>query len=229
MEWGMFRARVVQVIIRDCQAKYPAAPLYFIVFNALAKSVFLNLYLATLLDKLASAVRKQKRLFDSDFTRYRTVRCALLACVQLAREICAPVCVCVRALYDLPRCQWRCIHAGGCLARLALLCVALGVCVIKALPCVSVYALAECTASLHRQHPNSNHFMCLCLAVRAGVARIRHGGHRETAHVYGAPFPAAAGGAVGRPREVQGVCVVVRECECACVCVRFARKWRTAP
>ncbi len=63
-----------QVIIRNCQSKYPLAPLYFMVFNSLAKSVFLNLYLATLLDKLASAVRKQKRLFDSDFTRYRTVR-----------------------------------------------------------------------------------------------------------------------------------------------------------
>ena len=52
---------------------YPAAPVFFILFIAVARTVFLNLYLATLLDKLGSAVRKQKRLFESDFDRYRKV------------------------------------------------------------------------------------------------------------------------------------------------------------
>ena len=63
-----------QMIQRDCQQYYAAAPVYFILFITLARTVFLNLYLATILDKLSSAVFKQKQLFESDFIRYRKVR-----------------------------------------------------------------------------------------------------------------------------------------------------------
>ena len=64
---------VGQIIQRECQKAYPVAPLYFIVFITLARTVFLNLYLATILDKLSSAVFKQKKLYESDFVRYRDV------------------------------------------------------------------------------------------------------------------------------------------------------------
>ena len=50
------------------------APLYFIVFITIARTVFLNLYLATILDKLSSAMFKQKQLFESDFVRFKKVR-----------------------------------------------------------------------------------------------------------------------------------------------------------
>ena len=62
------------MVQRDCQQYYPASPLFFVCFITIARTVFLNLYLAVILDKLYSAVFQQKPIFDSDFVRYRKVR-----------------------------------------------------------------------------------------------------------------------------------------------------------
>ena len=60
--------------MRDCQRVHAYAPAYFILFNDLGKHVFLNLYLATILDKLSTAIRKTDRLFEADFKRFEQVR-----------------------------------------------------------------------------------------------------------------------------------------------------------
>lgn len=65
---------VLQVLARDCMRKYPAAQVYFIMFNDLVKSVFLNLYLATIIDKLDGVASQKSRLFKEDFVRFEQVR-----------------------------------------------------------------------------------------------------------------------------------------------------------
>jgi hypothetical protein len=65
---------LVQVVSRDCQRRILYAPVYFIVFNTLARSIFLNLYLAALLENLSQVVGKQQRLLESDFRRFEKVR-----------------------------------------------------------------------------------------------------------------------------------------------------------
>ena len=65
---------VLQVLARDCMRKYLAAQVYFIMFNDLVKSVFLNLYLATIIDKLDGVASQKSRLFKEDFVRFEQVR-----------------------------------------------------------------------------------------------------------------------------------------------------------
>lgn len=63
-----------QILARDCQRVQPLSQIYFILFNDLIKSIFLNLYLATIIDKLDGAVSQSHRLFKEDFEHFETVR-----------------------------------------------------------------------------------------------------------------------------------------------------------
>ena len=64
---------LLQVVMRDCQRVHGYAPIYFIVFNDLGKFVFLNLYLATIIDKLSGAVRKTPMLMEAHYNRFERV------------------------------------------------------------------------------------------------------------------------------------------------------------
>lgn len=59
------------------------APVYFMMFNDVVKSIFLNLYLATIIDKLDGAVSTKNRLFESDFERFEAVSNILVVCLSL--------------------------------------------------------------------------------------------------------------------------------------------------
>lgn len=63
----------INVVSRDCMRHHVLAPVYFILFNDLVKSVFLNLYLATIIDKLDMTVTSKPRLFQQDFEHFESV------------------------------------------------------------------------------------------------------------------------------------------------------------
>jgi hypothetical protein len=63
----------INVVSRNCMRYHAFAPVYFILFNDLVKSVFLNLYLATIIDKLDMTVTSKPRLFQQDFEHFESV------------------------------------------------------------------------------------------------------------------------------------------------------------
>lgn len=63
----------INVVARDCMRIHTLSPIYFMMFNDVVKSVFLNLYLATIIDKLDGAVNRKNRLFEEDFERFEAV------------------------------------------------------------------------------------------------------------------------------------------------------------
>ena len=71
-----------QVLLRDCWADSSvAAPIFFILFGDIANLVFLNLYLAMILDNFTSAVRANRpKLFQADMNRFRRVSVVAAAC-----------------------------------------------------------------------------------------------------------------------------------------------------
>lgn len=63
----------IDVLARDCMRIHRLAEVYFLLFNDVVKNVFLNLYLATIIDKLDGAVNQRSRLFKEDFERFEEV------------------------------------------------------------------------------------------------------------------------------------------------------------